>query len=123
MEITERAIHMLAEVARSVQDHYCDFNDLAHGFEHAQRVNHLSMHLAEQERADGFIVGITALLHDLGRTIRGPMRSHTERSAKQVLASYDLRSETLQAILAHSYHCGIEPETLEARVLYIEYEF
>ena len=36
MEITEHAIHMLAEVERSVQDHYCDFTDLAHGFEHAQ---------------------------------------------------------------------------------------
>ena len=57
MEITEHAIHMLAEVERSVQDHYCDFTDLAHGFEHVQRVYHLAMQLAEQERADGFIVG------------------------------------------------------------------
>ncbi len=125
MEITEHAIHMLAEVERLVQDHYCDFTDLAHGFEHVQRVYHLSMHLAEQEQADGFIVGMAALLHDLGRTTRGPTRSHTERSAKlakQLLASYDLPSETLQAILhailAHSYHHSIEPETLEAQVLY-----
>ncbi len=63
MEITEHAIHMLAEVERSVQDHYCDFTDLAHGFEHVQRVYHLAMQLAEQERADGFIVGIAALKH------------------------------------------------------------
>ena len=125
MEITEHAIHMLAEEERSVQDHYCDFTDLAHGFEHVQRVYHLAMQLAEQERADGFIVGIAALLHDLGRTIRGPTRSHTERSAKlakQLLASYDLPSEALyailHAILAHGYHHGIEPTTQEARVLY-----
>ena len=125
MDITEHAIRILAEVERSVQDHYGDFTDLAHGFEHTQRVYHLAMHLAEQERADGFIVGIAALLHDLGRTIRGPTRSHTERSAKlakQVLASYDLPSETLQAILhailAHGTRHGTRPLTLEACVLY-----
>ena len=125
MEITEHAIHLLAEVERSVQTYYLDFADLAHGFEHVQRVYHLALILSEQEHADGFIVGMAALLHDLGRTTRGPMRSHAERSAKlakQLLAAYDLPSETLHAILhailAHSYRHGIEPVTLEARVLY-----
>jgi HD superfamily phosphodiesterase len=58
MEITEYAIHMLAKVERSVQDHYCGFADLAHGFEHVQRVYHLALILSVQERADGLIVGI-----------------------------------------------------------------
>jgi uncharacterized protein len=125
MEITEHAIHLLAEVEKSVQDRYHDFADLAHGFEHVQRVYHLALYLAEQEQADGFIVGMAALLHDLGRTTRGPTRSHTERSAKlakKLLAAYDLPSETLyaiqHAILAHGYRHGIEPTTLEACVLY-----
>jgi uncharacterized protein len=125
MEITEHAIHLLTEVERSVQDHYRDFADLAHGFEHVQRVYHLALHLAEQEQADGFIVGMAALLHDLGRTTRGPKRSHAERSAKlakKLLADYDLHYETqqaiLHAILAHGYRHGVEPATLEARVLY-----
>ena len=102
MEITEHAIHMLAEVERSVQDHYCDFADLAHGFEHVQRVYHLAMHLAELEKADGFIVGMAALLHDVGRTIRGPTHSHAARSAKfakQLLTSYGLPQERQQPIL------------------------
>ena len=50
MEITERAIHLLAEVERSVQACYIDFADLAHGFEHVQRVYHLaykSIHIRE----------------------------------------------------------------------------
>ena len=125
MEITEQAIHLLAKVAMEVQARFTDFSDLAHGFEHVQRVYHLALYLAEQEQADGFIVGMAALLHDLGRTTRGPTRSHTEHSAKlakQLPVSYDLPSETLQAILhavlAHGYHHGIEPATLEARVLY-----
>jgi uncharacterized protein len=125
MEITEQAIHLLSKVATEVQARFTDFSDLAHGFEHVQRVYHLALHLAEQEHADGLIVGMAALLHDLGRTTRGPTRSHAERSAKlakQLLAAYDLPSETLHAILhailAHSYRHGIEPATLEARVLY-----
>jgi uncharacterized protein len=125
MEISERAIHLLAEVATKAQAYYRDFADLAHGWEHVQRVYHLALHLAEQEQADGFIVGMAALLHDLGRTTRGPMRSHAERSAKlakKLLAAYDLPHETqhaiLHAILAHSYCHGVEPATLEARVLY-----
>jgi uncharacterized protein len=125
MEITEHAIHILETVATEVQARFTDFSDLAHGFEHVHRVYHLAMSLSEQEYADGLIVGMAALLHDLGRTTRGPMRSHAERSAKlaqKMLAPYDFPLDTqqaiLHAILAHSYRHGIEPATLEARVLY-----
>ena len=125
MEITEHAIHMLTAVATEVQARFAGFNDLAHGWEHVYRVYHLALHLAEQEHADGFIVGMAALLHDVGRTTPGPARSHTKRSAAlatKLLAAYDLSHETrhaiLHAILAHSYRHGVEPETLEARVLY-----
>jgi uncharacterized protein len=125
MEITEQAIQMLAAVATEVQARFAGFNDLAHGWEHVQRVYHLALYLAEQEHADGFIVGMAALLHDIGRATHGPARSHTKRSAAlaaKVLAAYDLphatRHAILHAILAHSYRHGVEPATLEARVLY-----
>jgi uncharacterized protein len=125
MEITEQAIPLLAKVETEAQTRFADFSDLAHGFEHVHRVYHLALRLAEQEHADGLIVGMAALLHDLGRTTRGPMRSHAERSAKlakKLLPSYDLPYESqcaiLHAILAHSYRHGVEPATLEARVLY-----
>ena len=125
MEITEQVIHILETVATEVQARFTDFSDLAHGFEHVHRVYHLAMSLSEQEHADSLIVGMAALLHDLGRTTRGPTRSHAERSAKlaaELLAPYDLPPETQyairHAILAHGYRHGIEPSTLEARVLY-----
>jgi uncharacterized protein len=99
--------------------------DPAHGWEHVQRVYHLSLHLAEQENADSFIAGMAALLHDLGRTTHDPLRSHAERSvvlATELLASFDLPPETrsaiFHAILAHSYSRGVDPATLEACVLY-----
>ena len=125
MEITEEAIHLLATVATEVQARFVHFTDLAHGWEHSHRVYHLALHLAEQERADGLIVEMAAFLHDLGRTTRGPARSHAERSAKlaaKLLAQYDLPHETQHAIrhaiLAHGYRYGTHPATLEARVLY-----
>ena len=125
MEITEQAIHLLAKMATEVQARFTGFSDLAHGWEHVHRVYHLALHLAEQEHADSLIVGMAALLHDLGRTTRDPTRSHAERFAqlaKKLLASYDLPYEKqhaiLHAILAHSYRHGVEPATLEARVLY-----
>jgi len=125
MEITEQAILLLAKVETEAQARFTDFSDLAHGWEHVHRVYHLAMYLAEQEHADGLIVGMAALLHDLGRTTSGPTRSHEQRSAnlaKKMLASYDLPCKKqyaiLHAILAHSYHRGVEPATLEAHVLY-----
>ena len=83
MGITEQEIHLLAEVERSVEDCYHHFTDLANGFEHVQRVSHLALSLSEQEQADGVIVGMAALLHDLGRTTPGPTRSHAVRSVKR----------------------------------------
>lgn len=125
MHLSDRETRVLAEVFTEVQARFADFTDLAHGWEHVYRVYHLALHLAELEHADGFLVGLAALLHDLGRTIRDPSRPHAERSAllaTELLARYDLPSQTQQAIrhaiLAHSYRRGITPQTLEARVLY-----
>jgi len=125
MEISERESRMLAEVFTKVQARFADFTDLAHGWEHVYRVYHLSLRIAEQEHADSFIVGMAALLHDVGRTTQEPKKPHAERSAilaAELLARYDLSDETqqaiLHAILAHNYRRGITPATLEARVLY-----
>jgi HD superfamily phosphodiesterase len=81
MHLSERETHMLAEVFTEVQARFADFTDLAHGWEHVYRVFHLALQVAEQEHANGFLVGLAALLHDLGRTIRDPTRPHAERSA------------------------------------------
>lgn len=125
MEISKRETSMLAEVSMEVQTRFADFTDLAHGWEHVYRVYHLALRIAEQEHADSFIVGMAALLHDLGRTTRDPKLPHAERSvilATELLAPYALphgsEQAILHAVLAHNYRRGITPETLEARVLY-----
>jgi uncharacterized protein len=125
MKISEQESSMLAEVFREVQARFVDFTDLAHGWEHVYRVYHLSLRIAEQEHANNFIVGMAALLHDVGRTIQEPKKPHAERSAilaAELLARYGLsdgiQQAILHAILAHNYRRGTNPETLEARVLY-----
>ena len=125
MDSNENTSHILAEVSSVVEARFAHFNDLAHGWEHVQRVYYLAIQLAKQEQAAIFIVGMAALLNDLGRTVSIPMRTHAERSAvlaTEILAPYNLSNGTqnaiLHAVLAHSYRRGAAPETLEARVLY-----
>ena len=125
MAIPEREYRMLEEVYKYVQARFMDFTDLAHGWEHVYRVYHLALRIAEQEHADSFVVGMAALLHDVGRTVQEPKKPHAERSAllaTKLLDQYDLPDTTqeaiLHAILAHNYRRGITPATLEARVLY-----
>src|SRR5258707_10710789 len=125
METQEQESQMLAAIWTEVESRFAGYDDLAHGWEHTQRVYHLALRLAEQEHANRFIVGMAALLHDLGRSTKDPTRSHAERSAilaTTLLAPYNLPLDTqyaiTHAILAHSYSRGIAPATLEARVLY-----
>jgi uncharacterized protein len=105
MHPSERETFVLAEVFTEVQARFADFTDLAHGWEHVYRVYHLALRIAEQEHADSFLVGLAALLHDLGRTIRDPTRPHAERSAllaAELLARYDLPYETQQRLTMRS---------------------
>src|SRR6516162_3750103 len=110
MELPERESRMLDEVFSYVQACFMDFTDLAHGWEHVYRVYHLALRIAEQEHADSFVVGMAALLHDVGRTVQEPKKPHAERSAllaTKLLDQYDLPDTTqeaiLHAILAHNY--------------------
>src|SRR5260221_13429554 len=125
MEAQENEFQMLAAIWTEVESRFAGYDDLANGWEHTQRVYHLALRLAEQEHANRFIVGMAALLHDLGRLTKDPTRSHAERSAilaTTLLPPYalplDTRYAIMHAILAHSYSRGIAPATLEARVLY-----
>lgn len=125
MECTEQEVYALAMVTKEVRARFTSFSDLAHGWEHVQRVYHLALRLAEQEGANAFIVGMAALMHDVGRTTRDPTRSHAERSAAlatELMTSLEVPLEShdaiIHAILAHSYRRGISPATLEARVLF-----
>ena len=113
-----------ANVFAEVKRQFATIDDLAHGWEHVQRVYKLALFLAEREEADSFIVGVAALMHDLGRTVKDPTRHHAEISvilAREILqvqsVSPDIQQAILHAIEAHSFSRNVEPRTLEARVV------
>lgn len=113
-----------SDIYAQVQHRFADFDDPAHGWEHIHRVYRLALHIARLENADSFIAGTAALLHDIGRLSHESRQHHAELSetlASELLSVYPITSEQkdaiLHAILAHSYSRGIEPHTLEARVV------
>lgn len=126
MEITafERAV--LERIRAEVQRRFTGIDDLAHGWEHIERVYNLALSLAQQEEANRFIVGMAALLHDLGRSIPHSEAGehHADVSvtlATHLLGKYGVPEEQQQAILhaiiAHSFSKGIAPQTLEACIV------
>jgi len=116
---------ILLDTYAEVQRRFAHFNDPAHGWEHVERVYKLALHIAEQEGADPFIVGMAALMHDLGRISNSASIKHhadlSEIAAAEILAIHQVALETQEAILhaiaAHSFSRNIEARTLEARVV------
>ena len=114
----------LSKIYSEVQQRYVGFDDLAHSWEHILRVYQLALNIAERESADPFVVGMAALLHDIGHLSTNKTLHHADLSramASELLTTYivptDTREAILHAIAAHSFSLGIEPRTLEAKVV------
>ena len=108
-----------------VEQRFTGIDDLAHGWEHVGRVYALALHIAERERGDAFIIGVAALLHDLGRTApHTETLHHADLSvslATALLQEHQVPQQQqeaiLHAIIAHSFSRGVEPRSLEARIV------
>lgn len=116
------------EEARSLYDD----EDLVHGFDHVERVLRVALWLCERTGADPEIVKAAALLHDasgaapahVGEASSG-RATHEQTSA--AFAERLLREEgwsenrveqVTHCIRAHRYRGGVDPESLEAKVLF-----
>jgi uncharacterized protein len=116
---------VLAHIYAEVKRRFTAIDDLAHGWEHVNRVYRLALHIAEQEGANQFVVALAALMHDLGRTVQQDNTTHhvdiSIALASELLQTYevppDMQEAILHAIDAHSFSRNIEPLTLEARVV------
>jgi len=124
MEAKTFESQVLSKVYEDIQQRYVGFDDPAHGWEHIQRVYRLALYIAERESADSFIVGMAALLHDIGHLSTAKTQHHADLSrsmASELLTAYNVPADTQEAILhaiaAHSFSLGIEPRTLEAKVV------
>jgi uncharacterized protein len=124
METNDVESQVLSNVYEEMQQRYVGFDDPAHDWEHIKRVYRLALRIAEQENADTFIVGMAALMHDIGHLSTDTSLHHADLSismADELLLAYDVSAATREAILhaieAHSFSLGIEPRTLEAKVV------
>ncbi|HXX78412.1 MAG TPA: HD domain-containing protein [Ktedonobacteraceae bacterium] len=124
MQVNEFESQVMSKVYEDIRQRYVGFGDLAHGWEHIQRVYKLGSFLAEQEQADAFIVGMSALMHDMGHLSDEQTNHHAKLSlmmAQELLAAYQVSSDMQQSILhaieAHSFSLGVEPRTLEAKIV------
>ena len=124
MEANDVEAQVLSKVYEEMQQRYVGFDDPAHGWEHIERVYRLALFVAEQENADAFIVGMSALMHDIGHLSTDTSLHHADLSmsmAGELLLAYDVSYGTREAILhaieAHSFSLGIEARTLEAKVV------
>jgi uncharacterized protein len=124
MEMNDVESQVLSKVYEDLQQRYVGFDDAAHGWEHIKRVYRLAFYIAEQENADTFVVGMAALMHDIGHLSHDTSLHHADLSmsmAGELLVAYEISPETREAILhaiaAHSFSLGIEPRTLEAKVV------
>jgi len=116
---------VLSAVYTEVEQRFTGIDDLAHGWEHVGRVYTLALYIAEREQGDRFIVGMAALLHDLGRT--APHNKTGHHADLSVTLATDLmqnhqvpqaqQEAILHAIIAHSFSRGVEPRTQEARIV------
>jgi uncharacterized protein len=99
-----------------------------HDWDHTERVLALARRIADAEEADEEIVSAAALLHDIGRkeeSIADGALCHAERGAElaeKYLRSCDYDPATVQRIVhciaAHRFRNSLQPETLEARILF-----
>src|SRR5436305_13169220 len=93
METNDVESHVLSKVYKEMQQRYIGFDDPAHGWEHIKRVYRLAFSIAEQEHADAFIVGMAALLHDIGHLSSDTSLHHADLSmsiAGELLVAYDI---------------------------------
>src|SRR6266487_2220456 len=102
METLQFETEILASLSTEVEQRFAAIDDLAHGWEHVQRVYSMALYLAEREAANRFIVGTAALLHDLGRTVGGDISQHhadiSVKLARELLTNYQVPMGTQEAI-------------------------
>jgi uncharacterized protein len=125
LSIAEDILH---QIYSDVERRFTGIDDLAHGWEHVERVYRLSLMIADREKANRSIVGLAALLHDLGRSVPDQENHHQEHHAdlsvnlaRELLTKHhvpdDEQQAILHAIIAHSFSRGVEPQTLEAKIV------
>jgi len=105
---------------------FFDGENGCHDWDHTIRVLNLCRHIGAIEKADMEVLGLSAMLHDIGRPEQAKTKvCHAEIGAKLshdllVGAGYNesVASEVAQCILTHRFRDNRAPQSLEAKILY-----
>ena len=97
----------------------------AHGFDHTLRVVRLAEAIGAREGADMAVLIPAAIFHDIARPVEEETGAPHEEAGARMAEAYlcsisypaDLVPGIFHAIRAHRYSSGVDPGTLEARVL------
>lgn len=101
--------------------------DAIHAFDHVMRVVTMAERLARAEGANVEVVRLAALLHDISRHDEDTNEAgdhallaadHARRLLADAGAPDDFIEAVTHAIAAHRFRNAIEPQTLEAKVLF-----
>lgn len=113
-------------LAASLLPHLDTGDDGAHDLAHLRRVWHNALAILAEDGGDAGIICAAVLLHDCVAVEKGsPLRAQASRLAAErasgILAGMRWPAPRIEAVAhaieAHSFSAGIEPLTLEARVL------
>jgi len=92
----------------------------SHDIEHVIRVTKIAEYIAKKEGANVEIVRKAAELHDIARD-KSNHAIESAKLARKILESEEYNKEFINAVShaieAHSFSSGVEPKTLEAKIL------
>ena len=112
----------MANLESVVRERMSTIEDTAHSYDHVERVCKISVLLAEGEDADPELVQLGALLHDIGRVVGEPHNELGAELAREILEEANYPYEKIESVarivLRHRQSLGLEPETLEERVVW-----
>jgi len=100
----------------------------SHGWDHVKRVYGLCLKIGKKEKANLLILGLAALLHDIGRKEEQASKGkicHAQvgaKKAERILFKLGLpdpiKKEVLHCIQSHRFRGKQAPESLEAKILF-----
>jgi uncharacterized protein len=100
----------------------------SHGWDHVKRVHDLCLKIGKKERADLTVLGLAALLHDIGRkeeqASKGKIchaRVGAEKAEKILVGlgvPKQVQKEVLACIRSHRFRGKEAPSSLEAKILF-----
>ncbi|EKD58281.1 MAG: hypothetical protein ACD_56C00159G0010 [uncultured bacterium] len=119
---------LIDQIESEAKGFFTEKNDGCHDWSHVQRVTKIAMHIGKIEKADLFVLEISAILHDISREHEIMSKGKSchaiagSKLAVDLLAKYKIDSEIIQrisrCIVTHRNRTIHKPQTIEEKILF-----